>query len=619
MKIGLQNYYLVLIFTFIFSTNFTYSQTDDPTVVNVGEKKILKSQFISRDALTPQFGKEKKEQSENNKLKFLLTLIAEKLWALEAQKLGYDTTTAMQIVTDAFQKMFVRDKFYRDKILNKIEITDLELIRGTSRIKRNLKVNFLFSESKEEIDNLYKLLKNNVPFDSILIESPELEEQLEPINIVFGQMSQEIEDSLYKLKIGEITHPLQTSDGWYIFRLTDIEEVIVEDAQHNESLTNEARNRIKARKEILLFDKFFEELFQNIKVDVDGTLLKALTENLSDLFAKKRDKLNIPIAEKIHLEPADVIAIQNQIGVKNLNSNLIKFQSDPITLNKFLLLLSFDGFYSRATEVDSLFISLNDRVRSFIRNEIIAREGISRGYLKDPEVKRDIETWRDNYLFQMHRANILDTVKISEEEVIEFYIRYHKEISVPKQVKIIEILTSKLETVKKILSDVKSGKDFSLLAKKYNERENTKSTNGEYPFFPVTMYGEIGIAADKMAIGEVFGPIKLNEGYSVIKLIDVRESYIEKPAKTFEQVRGELLESLRKQKLEFYFNHQTAKLAQKFGFRIDGEVLNSIETSTLNTFGIRHLGFGGQITAAPLITPQSDWYEIYLELRNQIP
>ena len=47
----------------------------------------------------------------------------------------------------------------------------------------------------------------SIPF---LAESDEKEEQPTPIEIVFGQMDESVEETLFNLKVGEFTQPILT-------------------------------------------------------------------------------------------------------------------------------------------------------------------------------------------------------------------------------------------------------------------------------------------------------------------------------------------------------------------------------------------------------------------------
>lgn len=610
---------ILILVLFIFFAGQKLAFTQVQNVAKIGSTAISEDEFLERYELTPVFGKHKKGNEGENKLKFLYTLIAEKLWALKALEERLDTTEAMLTTFEAFQKMFVRDFVYQKEIRRSVVITEEEESEAYKRNGTKLFVNYLISTDKEEIDNLYNFLSQGIPFDTILAESPELEEQKTPIEIVYGQMDEEVEDILYNLKKGEFSKPILTPDGYYIFRIVNKVETILMNQSEQDDSYKRARQIVQARKERELFFKFYEERFRDTKVVADAKLLRSLTVQLSQVLEAKAKQRNTKQGDKIYLEPLEVKKILDYYLSDTLNSIIIKFPEDPITLRKFILMLGFDGFSITETSVNEVFSRLNKRTRSFIEQELIAREGLRKGYQNEPEVRSSLKMWFDNYLFQMLQSKFTDTVEVTEQEAYDFYKSYSKEYKFPLRMNIGEILTDSLEIVTKVLQEIDNGREFKELAKLYNKRESTKVNDGEYGLTPVTMLGELGRIASMMAIGDVYGPIKLPEGYSIIKLLDKEIEKIDDSRKQFDEMKTKIISDLKYQKVKRFLSTYTADLAIKYGIDINADVLNGIKSTMMNSFGIRYMGFGGRITAAPLLAPQEDWIDEYFQRKNQLP
>jgi len=219
----------------------------------------------------------------------------------------------------------------------------------------------------------------------------------------------------------------------------------------------------------------------------------------------------------------------------------------------------------------------------------------------------------------MLQSKFTDTVEVTEQEAYDFYKSYSKEYKFPLRMNIGEILTDSLEIVTKVLQEIDNGREFKELAKLYNKRESTKVNDGEYGLTPVTMLGELGRIASMMAIGDVYGPIKLPEGYSIIKLLDKEIEKIDDSRKQFDEMKTKIISDLKYQKVKRFLSTYTADLAIKYGIDINADVLNGIKSTMMNSFGIRYMGFGGRITAAPLLAPQEDWIDEYFHRKNQLP
>jgi parvulin-like peptidyl-prolyl isomerase len=208
----------------------------------------------------------------------------------------------------------------------------------------------------------------------------------------------------------------------------------------------------------------------------------------------------------------------------------------------------------------------------------------------------------------MLQNNFLDSVKVSDDEVYSYYKQLNKEEKFPQLVNIIEILTDSLNIVDIILQEIKDGKDFSELAKQYTKREWTKKNNGEFGFIPSSQFGEIGRIAATMKIGEIYGPLKVPEGYSIFKLIDKRDS-VTAASQSYEKVKDEYKRELRYLKSKLRMDSYTVDLAIKYGVGIDFDVLESIQVTNISSFALRKLGFGGKITAVPIVAPNVDWVQ----------
>ena len=210
-------------------------------------------------------------------------------------------------------------------------------------------------------------------------------------------------------------------------------------------------------------------------------------------------------------------------------------------------------------------------------------------------------------------------VTVSDSAALIEYKKVNKDEVYPVQVNIIEVLTDSLELINKIKSDIDAGVDIKILAAKFSEREWTKSKQGEFGFFPVTAFGEIGRIAAKMDIGDIYGPLKVPEGYSVFKLIDRKEERVIEPLKDFELEKEKIKRNLAENIAYEEILEKTVGFAERNKIEIDYKKLQAIKVSTINSFAIRQMGFGGKITAVPLLAPFTEWVNEWLKQKQDLP
>jgi hypothetical protein len=412
----------------------------------------------------------------------------------------------------------VRDALYKNEILDKIQISKQEFNEGFYRYHTSLKVNFIFTESETEINNLYSILVNGIEFDSVLSARPESEEQIEPIDVAYGQMDDAIEESLYNLKIGEYTAPIITPDGWYIFKLTNRIETMFGGGNDMETAKKEVERIIKARKSRILYTAFYKDFFSEKEVDVNPVLFNSLVQKISDRFEWRGKNYSSTDSNLFKLRTDDVIYIEEKLGADSLNMIFLNFESDPIMLKQFIRILVFDGFSSEGYNKDIVNVFLDNKIRTIIEYELLAREGFKRGYNLLPEVLADVNMWVDNYLFQVLKNKFIDSVHVTDEELQAFY------------------------------------------KNTYTKQE------------------------------------KLTQSNQVIE-------------SKMDELRRELIFQNAKSKMDNY----TVNLAVKYGIGIDFDFLDSIEVTNISSFAIRGLGFGGTLTAVPILAPNIGWVQPWLD------
>ncbi|NNG27030.1 MAG: hypothetical protein HKM87_05855, partial [Ignavibacteriaceae bacterium] len=352
----------VTISIILFHTSLVFSQIiDDDQVAIVGTRKITVKEFLERFEFSPRLHKNDKSGVESAKLEFIYTLITEKLWAEESSLIGMDTLEVIKFSKNEFEKLLVRDILFKKEILDKVRISPEELLEGYFRNKNTLKINFIFSEKETEIRSIYHMLNQGIEFDSVLISREEFVEQKNPIEIVFGQMDEFVEDSLYQLKINEYTQPILTPDGWYIFRLTNRSTALLNQRESIDDSRKVAEKIIRARKSRDLYSQYYQEFFSDKKVDVNPLLFEKLAMKISERFQWQRITYRTTENKLFHLLAEDVTAIENEIGTDSLNMVFIEFDTNPYTLKQFFRVLAFEGLSSEKPDIGLIRELLNTK------------------------------------------------------------------------------------------------------------------------------------------------------------------------------------------------------------------------------------------------------------------
>lgn len=611
--------HLIVLILLLTGISVAQSTGLESELARIGDRTITVGEFLERIELTPQFRKQNKKLMPSIKLEFLYTLIAEKLWASHAEKAGFDTTSAIKTAVSSIEKMYVRDELFKREIRDKIVLTDEEIIEGTIRNSIVYSVRYIYSKDSSDVAAQHAKLSSGVPFDTLINNRPEYTEQPQPIDVFFGDLIKNIEDSLYNLDINEYTSPVSAEDGWYIFYAYEKRERVFINKDEIEDAKNTVRKILENRKGEKVQNKFYREFFADKKVDVKKDLFFLLAKELSKVFERKQEIRLKENTTLLTLDPYDVMDIKSAIPDSILMSGFIQFNSFPVSLNDYIDELVFEGLQFEDYTERKLIVRLNTRTKIFIERELLAREGYSRNLDQSEEVRKYVRMWREYYLAQAFLSSQIEKVSISDQQAASYYKSGYDTTYYPEKINIIEILVSDPDTAEYVFKKALEGIDFRILADKYSERMWTKKTSGEYGLFPSSLFGEIGRQASKMNIGEISRPFEVRDGIAIIKLIDRIKEKITPPEKTFDEIKNRLKRELAYDQQLSSLIYTTAEFANKTNISINGYELNNLEVSNLNSFAIRVMGFGGKITAVPLSKPFTEWVYRWLTKPDILP
>ncbi|MCK7516463.1 MAG: peptidylprolyl isomerase [Ignavibacteriales bacterium] len=184
-------------------------------------------------------------------------------------------------------------------------------------------------------------------------------------------MDESLEETLFNLKIGEFTQPILTSDGWYIFKLVNRSEQLMDGNVSREDAVKTVRKTLEARKLIANQKEFYADFFRDKQVDINPELFEMLAKNISTLFEYKKKNYQLKENELMNLETPDILEMEEVFGDKLLSSNFILFDEDPISFGKYLRMLVFDGYNASDYKLNFIRASLDTRVRRDIEKELL--------------------------------------------------------------------------------------------------------------------------------------------------------------------------------------------------------------------------------------------------------
>ena len=336
---------------------------------------------------------------------------------------------------------------------------------------------------------------------------------------------------------------------------------------------NEAyQNTIKQYRDALgpsFSDKMIEELHLRDNI-LDGLIHKVLI-----LQEAKRLGLSISNEElRGAIESIPAFQVNGQFDRRryegSLRSNRMtpeefeQSQRENLLFSRTVNLIKANEGKVSDEEVLDTYLFENERINlTFLK---IAPDSFkSQGNANDVEMKDTYEKHREEFRiptfiqiqYLLFRPSDFESkIQVSPDEIKSYYDSRKDTFKIPRQVRVRDILIKaapqdtpdQLEAKKKkaeeILEKAKKTKDFGSLAKQVSEAENA-SKGGDLGWVQKGMLGEqIESILFSMKAGELSGVLPGRDGFLILKIEEVKEE----KQKPFEEVKGQILQALKKEK-----------------------------------------------------------------------
>lgn len=602
----------VLLYVPLFAAASIFAQSEKIPLAKIGNQVISVEEFLHRYELTPQLFREQKRNAPALKQEFLYTLIAEKLLAEFGEANLLDTIKIVKQNLNNFKELFIKDALYDLVVTEKAKYNADSLLGFYLSNSTAVKCNYIKTKNYDEAEKIYSLLEQGVPFD--FFNSDSALTSGDTLAVTFGQFNDAIENEILTLPVNGFTRPILLEDNWFILSVASKYYPIVEKLPGWESEYKRLRKLAKDRAESSFYKNYMADLFKDLNVRADGKLLKTLAEEIFNMLEIKKRSLGEQ--KKYYIEISDLALITKKIRYELLNQPFFKLSNDSVLLKDFINFLRFENL--AFDEIDSKIVLdiLNGKTRKFIEHKVLVNEGYKLGLENNQSVREKYNMWKQNYFYQLVLSEFADSAEVSDEEIKLYYNQLHKGKLKSKGVKVAEVVTTNLDNAEKVLNELQDNFDIQELVTKYSIRH--QHNGSEDNFKPITAYVEIASILDRMKPGEIYGPVKVADGYSIFKLIDVREDTA-LSSKAFAEIKKEYENELRHLKIKDKVNKFIAKLAVDNKITVNEELLSAVRTTTHNAVVFQLLGFGGKITAVPLITPNSEWVEYWINSLKVIP
>ncbi len=190
-----------------------------------------------------------------------------------------------------------------------------------------------------------------------------------------------------------------------------------------------------------------------------------------------------------------------------------------------------------------------------MQEELAYLEAAKSDLPSSPEVKKQIEDATRSILVAAYLDEMVDAkARPSDEEMHEYYDAHQDQYTQLETLRAQHVFSTdkhKLEEIKERV--VEGGEKFTTMAHTYSEDQITKGDGGDLGYFNPGGYirgvgysKEFTEALAQMEPGQVYGPIKWEKGYSLVRINEKQPAVL----RPYDEVREEIAELLSRNKIE---------------------------------------------------------------------
>ncbi len=439
------------------------------------------------------------------------------------------------------------------EIYSKITATDTEIREAYKRSNFKLELRHLYAPTEQAANNLLELLKIGVSFDSLAKQV--FTDSLLRNNggylgyVTWGDTDPNFEEAAYSLKVGEISKPIKTAQGYSIIKLENkiINPIMTEYDYLN--MKPKLERAIKISKKGPYEREYLTELFGKNKIKYDENAIKNIFNQLNGLnLAKTELKTNFT----------------------NNKTFCVEYNDKRFTVGEIEQMLFATPSYN-LKKLNSIG-SIKTAILALLMQKKLLEIAYQRGYDKDITVTEKLNQIANNIFLDYKRNEILNTIPVSDSELYAFYDRNIEYFKSENEMNVQEIVLKDSAKVNLVQKNLAEGEDFGKLARDYSARKWSALNNGEMGLSPVSKFGEFKDTLWNSNVGQIVGPLKIENYFGFFRVLKKEDG---KPG-SFELLKGKILTAVQNQKGFPYMKKHIEELSKKIRIEINNKLLANL-------------------------------------------
>ena len=510
-------------------------QDENPTVAEVGDQTITVQDVRDFLAKLPEYAKGEEAGKEPLRV-HLQAMIDTELLLMEARSQGLETSSSYLTRMIRIRKAKLVSEYERRTIDTTVADGEIEEYIDREGLARAIRLGDILVADLETAEKAVREIEGGASFADIA-RKLSMNEETAARGGDTGRFSTRYEmlpglaEKLFGLAVGSVSDPIRIGKRYAVFKILDETTV-----QFNPRQRMKIAEEFKRKKHGIAKAELVAELRDQYRLEPIRDGIAAAVEALRPGAA---DVGRDPSAIALYQYDGGQITAADLIGAaKGRKGNVLE------TLRDAEQVISFAE-------------------RHIVPDVMIQEAAVRQGIDREEEVARWLEEQGKQLLVRILRSKVLkERVTITKDDLRQYYEANAERFLHPEQTEVQEILVRTEIEALRLKGMIEEGAAFGDLARRYSVRSlEVRDDEGRFHMhrYESPQFGGFVEAAVEAEIGELTGPVKVQEGYSIFKVLSR-----ERKRETFAEAEMRVRSQLRRQRHRDAFNEYMEELRSRY-------------------------------------------------------
>jgi hypothetical protein len=306
-------------------------------------------------------------------------------------------------------------RLYEKNVLDKIEISEQEAWEEYKRYNLQIRMRHLFATTKKQAQEYYFQLQNGASFSNIAKFS--FKDSVLANNggdlgfVTITDLDPFLVDSVYSLRIGEISKPIRSSFGYHIILVEDLKQSAFLSQEYFKQNRNQYEKSIQKRRAAKKSSEYVSKILSGKSVDINPPIFHQLVSISKNNITNRKEEFpfTVPAVTKGELQNIS-------LGMESIkDSILVRYTGGEWTVTEFIEKLK------RMPPLDRPVINREQEfiqnIVNLVRDELLLEEAENENIAEDEIFQKNFNQWKDALLAEEYFKRVYWSEYKEQDEI----------------------------------------------------------------------------------------------------------------------------------------------------------------------------------------------------------